>query len=94
MVFEKKMINEIMDDRDDNEDVDEDDDTDGCRIIPVALDLSAGGLKIIIKNKITSLHPFLKTCVTRTMRLFGGLTLQYYFVNDNIAHLNINFLNI
>ena len=40
MVSEKKMINEIVDDEDD------DDDADGRRIIPIALGLSAGGLKI------------------------------------------------
>ena len=40
MVSEKKMIYEIV-----NEDDDEDDDEDGRRIIPIALGLSAGGLK-------------------------------------------------
>ena len=42
MVSEKKMINEIVDDDDDDED-----DADGRRIIPIALGLSAGGLKIV-----------------------------------------------
>ena len=37
----EKMINEIVDD----EDNDDDDDADGRRIIPIALGLSAGGLK-------------------------------------------------
>ena len=40
MVSEKKRINEIVDDEDD------DDDADGRRIIPIALGLSAGGLKM------------------------------------------------
>ena len=44
MVSEKKMINEIVNEDDDDED-DEDDDEDGRRIIPIALGLSAGGLK-------------------------------------------------
>ena len=54
MVSEKKMINEIVNEDDDNEDDDDDDDDeddeddeDGCRIIPIALGLSAGGLKIM-----------------------------------------------
>ena len=48
MVLEKKMINENVnedDDDDDDEDDDDDDDRDGRRIIPIALGLSAGGLK-------------------------------------------------
>ena len=52
MVSEKKMINENVnedydDDDDDDEDDDDDDDGDGRRIIPIALGLSAGGLKTI-----------------------------------------------
>ena len=43
MVMEKKMINEI-DDKDDEDD-DEDNNADGHRIIPIALGLSASGLK-------------------------------------------------
>ena len=42
MVSEKKMIYEIVNEDDDN---DEDDDEDGRHIIPIALGLSAGGLK-------------------------------------------------
>ena len=50
MVSEKKKINENVnedDDDDDDDDDDEDDDADGDgrRIIPIALGLSAGGLK-------------------------------------------------
>ena len=41
MVSEKKMINEIVDDDED----DKDGDKGGRRIIPIALGLSAGGLK-------------------------------------------------
>ncbi len=42
MVSEKKMIYEIVNEDDDEDD---DDDEDGRRIIPIALGLSAGGLK-------------------------------------------------
>ena len=46
MVSEKKMINENVNDEDDDDDDDDDeDDEDGRRIIPIALGLSAGGLK-------------------------------------------------
>ena len=44
MVSEKKMIYEIVDDDDDDDD--DEDDADGRRSIPIALGLSAGGLKI------------------------------------------------
>ena len=40
MFLEKKMINEIVYDDEDDED-----DADGRRIIPISLGLSAGGLK-------------------------------------------------
>ena len=43
MVSEKKVINENVNDEDDDDD---EDDGDGRRIIPIALGLSAGGLKI------------------------------------------------
>ena len=46
MVSEKKMIYEIVNEDDDDEDDEDDDDEDGRRIIPIALGLSAGGLKI------------------------------------------------
>ena len=42
MVSEKKMIDKIVNDEDDDED-----DKDGHRIMPIALGLSAGGLKRI-----------------------------------------------
>ena len=45
MVSEKKMIYEIVNE-DDEDDEDDDDNGDGRRIIPIALGLSAGGLKI------------------------------------------------
>ena len=46
MVSEEKMIYEIVnDDDDDHDNNDEDDDEDGCRFKPIALGLSAGGLK-------------------------------------------------
>ena len=45
MVSEKKMIYEIVNEDDDEDDDDDDDDEDGRRIIPIALGLSAGGLK-------------------------------------------------
>ena len=52
MVLEKKRIKEIVDDDDkdndeDDDEDDDDDDGDGRPIIPIALGLSAGGLKTI-----------------------------------------------
>ena len=47
MVSEKMRIKEIVDD--DDEDDDADDDADGCRIKPIALGLSAGGLKSYLR---------------------------------------------
>ena len=52
MVSEKKMINEIVNEDDD----DEDDDEDGRHIIPIALGLSANGLKIQISIFFKSLN--------------------------------------
>ena len=46
MVSEKKIFYEILEEEDaDKDDENDDDDTDGRRIIPIALGLSAGGLK-------------------------------------------------
>ena len=49
MVSEKKMINEIVDNDDDEHNKDDDEDvSDGRRIIPIALGLSVGGLKTVL----------------------------------------------
>ena len=53
------MNDDDDDDDDDDEDDDDDDDEDGRRIIPIALDLSAGGL---IKNACVTISVIMYAC--------------------------------